>query len=44
MQFIKKNIFNCLSYCIKGGSLHFKINLKSAENYLSMIDSMINEK
>lgn len=39
-----KNVFNCLSFCIKGVSLHFKINFKSAENYLSMIDSMVNEK
>lgn len=44
MPFIKKNIFNCLSFCIKGCSLHFKINFKSAENYLSMIDRMVNEK
>lgn len=36
MPFIKKkiNICNCLVFCIKGGSLHFEIDFKSAKNLL----------
>lgn len=31
-------------YNIKRGSLHLEIILKSVENYLNMIDSMMDEK
>lgn len=36
----KKNIFNCLSFCIKGVSLHFINKFQ----ILIMIDIMVNEK